>query len=593
VNKKIIVSIIGCIVIIMVGALQTSQLYGTMHTNISPDFSYTVKECNLSKWNYRKQIYFNSSLVSSTLTNFPVLVYEASDKDLKNNASSTGNDIIFVASSVDWSSGDKEDRLPHEIELYKSSTGALYAWVNISSLSSTADTMIYMYYNNTDCQDDYQNITSVWDGNYVMVQHLNETSGSFTDSTSYHNDGIGSGTITTGYLGEIAYAVDFNSAGTTGVITCSRRSSFITKNLTLEAWFYNRDSPITLPRIISFEATSNNAAPYNLYLGDHHTTPSMAKRAAIGIGSAETVARGAANSYDFNRWEYIAATLNNDTNILQVYSNGAASGSSVSCTTNIANQSRWLLLGNNLNPSDSRRFNGTIDEVRISKIDRSISWINTTFRTIYMPTSFLTFGGQNIDTFYATSSDGNITKSTTIGGYNACNKATSGTVYDTKPSIYVGQLYNGISRTYTIYRGYLFFDTSSIPDKATITSATLSLYANRDESTLCDFDVTIQNGQPNSPHNPLQTWDYDCTNYSGDGGTVNSTEFSTTGYKTITIKDDALSWISKTGTTKLCLRSHRDIANTAPGIGNEYVGFYAQEKGRATRPKLTVTYTMP
>ncbi|MCJ7767580.1 hypothetical protein MUP79_04240, partial [Candidatus Bathyarchaeota archaeon] len=53
------------------------------------------------------------------------------------------------------------------------SKGGLSAWVNVLALSSTQDTMLYMYYGNPTCGDQ-QNGSGVWDSNYKMVQHLNE-----------------------------------------------------------------------------------------------------------------------------------------------------------------------------------------------------------------------------------------------------------------------------------------------------------------------------------------------------------------------------------------------------------------------------------
>ena len=101
------------------------------------------------------------------------------------------------------------------------------------------------------------------------------------------------------------------------------------------------------------------------------------------------------------------------------------------------------------------------------------------------------------------------------------------------------------------------------------------------------FDITIQNGQPTYPHNPMQTGDYAKSHYSGNGGTLNTASF-TSGYNAIRL--DNLNWINKTGITKLCLRSSRDISGTAP-TGNEYVNVYSNEFGGiGCQPKLVINY---
>ncbi|PVV83520.1 hypothetical protein [Dehalogenimonas alkenigignens] len=146
--------------------------------------------------------------------------------------------------------------------------------------------------------------------------------------------------------------------------------------------------------------------------------------------------------------------------------------------------------------------------------------------------------------------------------------------------------------TYTVDRSFLYFDTSSIPDDATITSATIGLYGAIDQS-VTDFNLTVTNGQSTYPHDPLQSGDYNKANYSGSGGTLNTSGFTTSGYNTITLDATGRNWINKTGTTKLGVFSSRDIAITTP-TGNEYVGVYATDQtGTDKDPLLTVTYTMP
>jgi hypothetical protein len=184
---------------------------------------------------------------------------------------------------------------------------------------------------------------------------------------------------------------------------------------------------------------------------------------------------------------------------------------------------------------------------------------------------------------YSSTSDGNIYGNN--ANYNTAWTAVSGTVSSTDG--YLGQLTG-----YTVHRLFLFFDTSAIPDDATVTSATLSLYGKTDLSTT-DFLMTVQNGQPTYPTDPLATTDYNKAYYSDDGGSLTTDGLSTVAYNDITLNSTGESWISLTGTTKLCVRSSRDIAGTTP-TGNEYVQVYlAEETGTSKDPKLTVNYTYP
>ncbi len=186
-------------------------------------------------------------------------------------------------------------------------------------------------------------------------------------------------------------------------------------------------------------------------------------------------------------------------------------------------------------------------------------------------------------TVYSISSDGNIYNSG--GNYNTIQTASSGSVNSTRTYISIGQWKTGLPVTYSIYRGFVFFNTSALPSNAYLDNATLSLYK-KDDYSSTDFDITIQNGQPIYPHTPMQSSDYNKNDYSGNGGTLNTSSF-TSGYNAIELKE--LSWINETGITKLCLRSNKDINKIAP-TGSEYVNVYSNEFSGMLPPKLVINY---
>jgi len=184
-------------------------------------------------------------------------------------------------------------------------------------------------------------------------------------------------------------------------------------------------------------------------------------------------------------------------------------------------------------------------------------------------------------TFYSTTDDGYIQYFHPI--YDTCHDKQTGDVFAWPESFEVGQ-----ETGYSINKVFTFFDTSTIPSYANITSANLSLYLMTDASTQ-DFNVTIQNGQPTYPHIPLIGSDFYYIRYSGNGGSRNTSSLVPTSYWNITLNADGLSWINTEGTTKLCLRNNREIDDVPPTT-NERVVFYSREKGEAYAPKLYVTY---
>jgi hypothetical protein len=186
-------------------------------------------------------------------------------------------------------------------------------------------------------------------------------------------------------------------------------------------------------------------------------------------------------------------------------------------------------------------------------------------------------------TVYSSSNDGYIY--TSNPNYYTGRNASTGTVGDSASTLYIGQRKFG--STYFQYRGFVLFNTTALPSNAYVDTAVVSLYKNSDYSST-DFSLTIQNGQPTYLHNPLQSTDYNKNDYSGNGGSFNTSGFGS-GYNSINLNSDGRGWLNKTGWTKLCLRSNKDINGTAPS-GNEFVIVYASEQGSGYQPKLVITY---
>lgn len=187
---------------------------------------------------------------------------------------------------------------------------------------------------------------------------------------------------------------------------------------------------------------------------------------------------------------------------------------------------------------------------------------------------------------FSSASDGFVYASNAV--YATARAAATGTLDATATTSQVGQQKNG---NYYVLRSYLYASANgTIPIGSILNSASLYLYGQNDLSTT-DFNLTITNGQPIYPHEPLVAGDFDRTLYSGDGGSASTSGFTTTGYFAIPFNSTGLGWISTTNTTKLCLMSDRDIAGTAP-TGNEVVYYYnSEQSGTDKDPYLIVTYT--
>ena len=146
-----------------------------------------------TEWEYRNKITVSlNSVISNDLINFPVLIKFTHD-DLKQANENMGRDFVFTES-------DGITKLSHEIEQYDNTTGEIIAWVNFPTLDATSSTDIYIYYKGNSIGF---NSADVWNDDYVLVWHLNQTStgtiGEFVDATGNGNDGRGGGGTKVGY----------------------------------------------------------------------------------------------------------------------------------------------------------------------------------------------------------------------------------------------------------------------------------------------------------------------------------------------------------------------------------------------------------
>jgi len=345
-----------------------------------------------SDWGYRKLITVNSSQVDATLTNFPILVYRASDGDLASHAQDDGDDIAFVLYS------DNSTQLNHEIELFNGTTGELVAWVNVTTLSSFVDTKIWMYYGNSTCISQ-ENIVGVWDSNYVMIQHLNETSDPHVDSTSYNNDGNESGVVNQSANGKIDGADDFD--GLNDYVLVNESSTLEPPNqMTISAWIKLKElgsqQDIIYKRHLS-------GAPWGSYELMIYTDNLAYFQWVNSSGNWHDV--NSSSPLVPGQWYYIVG-VKNATHIT-MYINGSSSGiKSVLANGTLYNSDDHLFIGDQ--GWGGGYFNGTIDEVTISKIARNSSWINTSYNTMNNTGTFLSFSGEANPCTVPTEGDWNI-----------------------------------------------------------------------------------------------------------------------------------------------------------------------------------------
>lgn len=140
-----------------------------------------------------------------------------------------------------------------------------------------------------------------------------------------------------------------------------------------------------------------------------------------------------------------------------------------------------------------------------------------------------------------------------------------------------------ISYFYRLYRGYLSFDTSDIPDNANIASVKLKLRC-KDLNTVSNFNVkfykvdygsSLDSGDWNAYQSGTYLTSWSTANYPGDDKWI-----------TLTL---STSVVNKQGKTQFCLRHENDDIKP-PSTGPRYVYFWSGDASSDYRPELEIKF---
>ncbi|MFW9850960.1 MAG: hypothetical protein ACFFF4_17670, partial [Candidatus Thorarchaeota archaeon] len=333
---------------------------------------------------YEKDITIDHTQVSSTLTDFPVLV-DITDTDLKTDVQADGDDVIFKL-------GD--EALDFEIELfdqdYSPTHARLVAWVKIPTLSSTQDTIITMAYGNPNAGS--SSSTSVWD-DYVTVHHLtDDPSGTVYDSTANNYDGTSFGGMTSSNLvsgiGGNGMNFDYDSVTipNSDMINIGQIDTDDWTSFTVSLWMYvdvNKDS-----RVFSKSPTTTSTQ-HILTTRFASLTPTARLRSDYG-----GISNNANTTFSLGTWVYLSwgwyATTGADLNLVG-YMNGLPVWQASRTGTSLYDSDDVFVIANNNMATDStneRFFDGILDEIRLTRSLRTIGWVATEYNNQLNPSAF-------------------------------------------------------------------------------------------------------------------------------------------------------------------------------------------------------------
>jgi hypothetical protein len=371
--------------------IRSADWIKTEYTNQNdPDSFYSVSGANnvnvpsILDFQYFKEMTIDHNQVFGTanLVNFPILL-SIFDSDLHDNVQPDGDDIAFNNGTT-W--------LHHEIELfnqnYNSTHARLAVWVCVPILSPSVDTIIRMYYGNS-TMGTQENPQGVWKSDYVGVWHLGENSGDALDSTLFKTNGTLIGGVTQGTSGQIGYSYDFDAVD--DVVNFGNPSDghldFGIDSFTVSMWINidrntgNWQLPLykggasNSDEGYEFE-TSTDGQNFLFYAGDGTTT----RQTDWGC------------TVIFDTWIYFVGLVDRSTNTITIYKDGTEYGTpnDMSSIGNVDSDKPLVLSRDQA----GLRTDAMIDEVRLSRIARSPSWIATEYVNQKDPNTFYNIGNQ-------------------------------------------------------------------------------------------------------------------------------------------------------------------------------------------------------
>lgn len=306
-------------------------------------------------WTHRRPLFVEDIGIMEAVTDVPVLVLLDASRVDYDATQDAGQDLRFVAEGTQV--------LPHEIERWDE-TGTSYVWVRLPMIAPDGNGQgeLHLYYGNAAAAD-AQVATDVWANGYVSVHHMVD----FADSTGHGHDGA-SPNLPTATEGWIGGAARFD--GMDDRLTLIGESAYdFTDAMTVEAWIRVQSFDLPWQAIV----TKGDDA-WRMHRED--------QTSSIGFGTDTAAATndnlaGTTNVAD-GQWHWAVVVygdalkrihVDGMQDIDQAYPGPLR-------TTDVP-----VELGSNAQVA-GRWFDGDMDEIRISNVARTRTWIRAQHRSM-------------------------------------------------------------------------------------------------------------------------------------------------------------------------------------------------------------------
>jgi Concanavalin A-like lectin/glucanases superfamily/Domain of unknown function (DUF2341) len=342
---------------------------------VTPGDTTTVP---FAAWKFSKRIFFNTTQsgawISSTITDFPVLVRLTQNNFNFSESGAHGADVRFAKSNG--------TPLSFEIERWDSASGDAQLWVRVDTVfANDSSHFIQMSWGALPAEQatSLSSGAAVFDtlNGFVGVWHLSELSGDVADATVNADTGKNEGTVATG--GAIGYGRVFDR----NRISMGENSPLciLSDSITVSGWIKSTqvsDSTVSVIRHVgNFTALQFTTA--------HQWTSFWT---IDSTGYSIVACPSWASTFGDGTWHYLTARFKAGQGCF-VYMDGAILAQNTADTARLKTTTGPFYLG--ANEAGGEYYSGSLDEVRVERSFRSADWIKLCYMNQKSPDALLIF----------------------------------------------------------------------------------------------------------------------------------------------------------------------------------------------------------
>jgi hypothetical protein len=342
--------------------------------------------------------------ISSTLTNFPALVYIKEDAlksavNCANNVQSptggtNGYDFAFTLAG-------STAELFYQVDSFDPTTGTLLAWVQLPS-ATAANTNLTFYFGSTTPAHTAAFTAATWYSDYQAVYHFNEGSAAATVVDATGNARNAAQLNTAIAPDEIRYKLGLTGGGYqfNGITTSNAAASSIMQNastptamtgtFTLSAWVNtvntNADYKVVTNETnygSGYKMSVKGASTSVMNLETEIRSSTYPASQLLNVGQVTTTTNSTTNPV----WHYIQSVYDgtNFINYIDGVNNGTATGYAP------GSSSSGIIIGldyRGTSTAPEHVFTGVLDEIRVSNVVKSADWVKLEYYNQTNPATF-------------------------------------------------------------------------------------------------------------------------------------------------------------------------------------------------------------